>query len=106
MIYGEPRHGRVRDYRAINEYEFWRRKTRNDTMNERLSELERALSEGSLSVSGQEYLEGFFDAISPRINDLLSWEELEEWLLESGFEDIQRTVDTRNHHVIAIKRLS
>jgi hypothetical protein len=43
---------------------------------------------------------GYFDAISPPINDLHSFEELESWLIEAGFRDITRTMNARNHHVI------
>ena len=32
------------------------------------------------------------------------WEEIENWLLQEDFSDIKRTVDTRNHHVIAKKK--
>ena len=49
-------------------------------------------------------MHGYFDAISPPINDLHTFEELEGWLLDSGFHNIKRTVDARNIHVIAQRR--
>lgn len=103
MLYGEPRHGRCEDYKAVNEYEFWRRKTRNMNFDERLETITLAMREWRFAAHGEEYIEGYFDALSPEINDLYSWEEIEGWLLQEGFRDIRRTVDSRNHHVIARK---
>ncbi len=101
MLYGEPRPEEIGDFRAVNEYEYWRRRTRHMTLDERLDEIIRGMAEGLFAASGEEYVEGYFDAISPAINDLYSWEEIEGWLLLEGFGDIRRTVDNRNHHVIA-----
>jgi hypothetical protein len=101
MLYGEPRPEEIGDFRAVNEYEYWRRRTRHMTLDERLDEIIRGMAEGLFAASGEEYVEGYFDAISPAINDLYSWEEIEGWLLLEGFGDIRRTVDNRNHHVIS-----
>ncbi len=103
MLYGEPRKGMIDEYKAINEYEHWRRKTRNMTFDERLSAIQEAMDKHCFAVYGSEYIEGYFDAISPTINDLYSWEEVESWLLLEGFSNIKRTVDMRNLHVIAYK---
>ncbi|MDD5680369.1 MAG: class I SAM-dependent methyltransferase [Candidatus Omnitrophica bacterium] len=103
MIYGEPRKGVIGDYAAVNEYEYWRRKTRNMTLDERLGAVKKAMREGRFAVKGDEYIEGYFDAISPLINDLYRFEEIENWLLSEGFCDIRRTVETRNHHIVARK---
>ncbi len=46
---------------------------------------------------------GFFDAVSPRINDLLTFREIEELLLNLGFKNIRKTIKNRNHHIIAEK---
>lgn len=103
MLYGEPRRGRCEDYKAVNEYELWRRKTRNMNFAERLEAITLAMRDRRFTAHGEEYVEGYFDALSPAINDLYSWEEIESWLLQEEFSDIRRTVDSRNHHVIARK---
>jgi SAM-dependent methyltransferase len=103
MLYGEPRCGMIGDYMAVNEYEHWRRKTRNMTFDEKLRAVKKGMEKRELSASGDEYIEGYFDAISPTINDLYSWEEIENWLLLENFVDVKRTVDNRNHHVIVRK---
>ena len=46
---------------------------------------------------------GWFDATSPQINDLLTWSELVEFLSRLGFHTIKRTLDHRNHHLVADK---
>lgn len=52
----------------------------------------------------KDYVHGYFDAISPEINDLYRWDEIIGWLKSAGFEDIKRTLsDHPNHHVIARK---
>ena len=101
MLYGEPRARRIDEYEAINEYEYWRRKTRNMTFDERLNAVQEAMDNNCFAVYGTDYIEGYFDAISPIINDLYSWEEIEGWLLMEGFVDVKRTVDSRNIHLIA-----
>ena len=106
MIYGAPRKGHPDDYRAIAEYEFWRRKTQNMTFDQRLQAIKQGMRDGAFRVTGDEYVEGYFDAISPAINDLYHWEEIESWLMSSGFENISRNPHERNHHVVARKRNS
>jgi hypothetical protein len=55
---------------------------------------------------GKERLHGYFDAISPPINDLYRWDEIESWLIKAGFEDIACTLpDHPNHHLVARKKL-
>jgi SAM-dependent methyltransferase len=103
MIYGEPRWGIASDYAAVNEYEDWRRKTRNMDLQGKLEAIRKGMNEKKFSVIGEEHIHGYFDAIAPAINDLYPWEEVEGWLLETGFQNMKRTVDTRNHHVIAQK---
>lgn len=101
MLYGEPRPQHPDDYRAVAEYERWRRLTRNMTFDERLAAVRDGMRRLEFMANGEEYVEGYFDAISPLIADLYSWPEIESWLLRDGFVDVRRTVDTRNHHVIA-----
>ncbi len=46
---------------------------------------------------------GWFDAVSPQINDTLSFQEIEELLMDLGFKNIRRTMPGRNHHITAEK---
>ena len=101
MVYGEPRRGHVEDYEEINEYMDWRKLTQNLDPAQKLAILREAMRNRRLRNFGEEYIHGYFDAISPSINDLYSWQEIEGWLLEQGFGKIQRTLDSRNHHVVA-----
>lgn len=103
MLYGEPRKGLLHDFQAVNEYESWRIKTRNMEFNDKLDFVIEAMKNKEFTICGEEQIEGYFDAISPAINDLYSWHEIETWLLSEGFTDIQRTVESRNHHVMARK---
>jgi SAM-dependent methyltransferase len=103
MLYGEPRRGMTGDFLAVTEYENWRRRTRNMTFDERLHAVKGGMENKEFLAWGDEYVEGYFDAISPTINDLYSWEEIESWLLMGNFIDVKRTADNRNHHVIARK---
>lgn len=50
---------------------------------------------------GAEKAHGWFDAISPRINDRLSFEEIHDLLTELGFGNISGDRVLRNHHVTA-----
>lgn len=54
---------------------------------------------------GPYYAHGWFDAVSPRINDLLSFEEIAEFLTALGFKNVKRTMSGRNHHLVADKLL-
>lgn len=106
MLYGEPRMGIASDYAAVNEYEVWRHKTKYLSYNDKLDLINEGMMKQEFRADGQEYVHDYFDAISPNINDLYSWSELMTWLTQEGFENIQRTVDTRNHHLIARKPLA
>jgi SAM-dependent methyltransferase len=105
MVYGEPRPLFGLDYDELNEYDYWRRRTGNLSLRDKVRVLRENMKAGLFRTVGDEHVHGYFDAISPPINDLHSFEEIESWLLEAGFGDIVRTVETRNHHVIA-RRLS
>lgn len=52
---------------------------------------------------GPYYAHGWFDAVSPQINDLLTFEEIAEFLASQGFTNIKRTMLGRNHHLVADK---
>ncbi len=47
---------------------------------------------------------GWFDAVSPDINDTYPLHELKVWLSNAGFVDAERTMDHPNHHLIARKQ--
>jgi hypothetical protein len=51
-------------------------------------------------------LHGYFDAISPDINDLYRWDEIVSWLVAAGFTNVTRTFDHPNHFVIAQRSAS
>jgi len=103
MLYGEPRRNVLGDYEAVVEYETWRQRTRNLTMAERLKVVTEAMERREFMVSGPLHVEGYFDAISPLIADLYTFEEIKSWLIEAAFGEVRRTVETRNHHVVARK---
>ena len=49
-------------------------------------------------------LHGYFDAISPAINDLYRWDELVSWFVDAGFTDIKRTDPGTNHHMVGRRK--
>lgn len=100
MIYGKPREGIASDYAEINEYDMWRRRTRNLGLREKLAAVREHMRTEGFRVTGEEHVHGYFDAISPPINDLYTYEEVESWFLEAGFTGITQTVATRNLHII------
>lgn len=104
MIYGEPRAGITDDYSAVNEYDIWRDKTRNMSLDEKLDAVMSAMRAGEFRAQSEEYIEGYFDAISPNINDLYGYSELEGWLKAEGFVNIERTVPNRNIFIAAWKK--
>lgn len=106
MIYGKPREGIASDYAEINEYDEWRRRTRNMGLREKLAEVRTHMASGGFRVVGDEHIHGYFDAISPPINDLYTFEEVEAWFLDAGFTGITQTVKTRNLHIIARRPLA
>lgn len=100
MLYGEPRYGKIGDYRAVNEYEEWRAKTRSMTLQETYEAICEGMAQDAFHVKGEEYIHGYFDAISPMINDLIRYDELEFWMTEAGFEEVNAPFESNNHHVI------
>jgi SAM-dependent methyltransferase len=91
MIYGEPRS--EIEFMEINGYVELRRATRFMTFKDRQSYLE--------SKFPKDRVHGYFDAVSPRINDLHRLDEVESCLRDAGFINIRTTLDSRNHHIIA-----
>ncbi|MEW5758332.1 MAG: class I SAM-dependent methyltransferase [Candidatus Omnitrophota bacterium] len=103
MIYGEPRPGVIEDYLTLNEYMYWRKKTYNMSLDERLNCVREVMKKRKFRICGEENIDGYFDAISPSINDLYSFEEIKQWFMLEDFCEIIRTVDARNHYIIAKK---
>ena len=97
MLYAEPEQDNIDQYLYYHEMFDMRCKTRNLPFKEKVKMLEEKY--------GKKYVHGYFDAISPEINDLYRWDEIVSWFIDAGFEDIKRTVEHTNHHVIARKSL-
>jgi SAM-dependent methyltransferase len=91
MIYGVPQTRAA--LAEINEYERIAEDVRDLSFDARKQLLIRRF--------GPDQAHGWFDAVSPRINDRLSFEEIHDLLTELGFAAITRTVEARDHHVIA-----
>ncbi len=100
MIYGEPRYDILTEYEEVNEYEFWRHKTRNMSMNETLEAIKTGMRNKQFRINGEEYVHGYFDAISPKINDLHRPEEIIGWFQQYGFKDIKIPLASRNIFII------
>lgn len=96
MIYGEPRPGYPDDYTYYHDMFDMRSRLRNLPFEEKVRAVEQKY--------GKELLHGYFDAISPDINDLYRWDELVGWLLDAGFEDIKRTAPGTNHYIVARRK--
>jgi SAM-dependent methyltransferase len=97
MLYGEPRAGYADDYRYYHEMFSMRNILRNIPFDDKVAVLRDRY--------GDELLHGYFDAISPEINDLYRWDEIVSWFYEEGFESVMRTDPGANHHVVARKKL-
>jgi len=91
MLYGEPEHD-PGSYNYYAEVERHRRATAALTLQERYQYFQREKG----AEAG-----GWFDAVSPGINDTYPLHEIKVWLVNSGFADIERTIDHPNHHVRA-----
>ncbi len=93
MVYGEPVLDNILTFAEQLEYSRLRHLCQNKTNEEKVEILKQE--------KPPEHLHGWFDAISPHINDTYSFKELESWLLAAGFVDIKRTFENANHHIIA-----
>lgn len=96
MIYGEPRPGYPADFAYYHEMFEMRSRLRNLPFEDKVATLERRY--------GKDLLHGYFDAISPDINDLYRLDELVSWFVDAGFTDIKRTDPGTNHHLVARRR--
>jgi SAM-dependent methyltransferase len=92
MLYGEPTGADAGEFAYYTEVERLRRATATLSFKERYAELEK--------VKGSE-VGGWFDAVSPLVNDTYPFYEIQIWLRRAGFVDITRTVDQSSHCVIA-----
>ena len=91
MVYGFPK--TLADFLELNAYEELREELRDCSLEEKKKTL--------IDRFGYRQAHGWFDAISPRINDLLTMEEIRGLLIRLGFDKIKRTMKGRNHHVVA-----
>lgn len=93
MVYGFPE--TPNDFEELISYEEVRQKIRNLALEEKKAYL--------IEQYGPYYAHGWFDAVSPRINDLLTFEEIADFLTSQGFANIKRTMIGRNHHLVGDK---
>lgn len=91
MVYGYPE--TYADYVELNLYHALREELRLEPYERRKQIL--------IERFGREAAHGYFDAVSPRVNDLMGFGELAELLGRLGFGNVQRTVENRNLHVAA-----
>jgi 2-polyprenyl-3-methyl-5-hydroxy-6-metoxy-1,4-benzoquinol methylase len=95
MAYGYPRGECPVDFKGAIAYEQYRKRLRFLTFDEKVQALKNELD--------ADHVHGWFDAASPRINDLLTYEELVNLLHRCGLTNVRSTVDGHNHHVVAEK---
>jgi len=94
MIYGEPT--RDGEFAEIAEYFKHRHATSYMSYADKVAYLK--------GIYREELVHGYFDAISPSINDLYRFDEIRSWLGEAGFVDVKRTIDSRNLHIMASRQ--
>lgn len=97
MIYGEPRWSTISDFQEINGYVDLRRKMAAMGFDERVEFLRK--------IKNENEVHGWFDAVSPSINDLYRFDEIASWFHILGFQDVQLTYESRNLFVVARKPL-
>jgi len=91
MVYGFPQ--TLSDFAEINSYEELRYRLRLLSFEERKKAL--------IEQFGAHLAHGWFDASSPRLNDLLTFDEIAVLLSRLGFKNVKRTLPHRNHHLVA-----
>lgn len=94
MLYGEPSGNEPGEFVYYYEVEKLRRETAAMSFSERLKYLQELKGESA---------GGWFDAVSPEINDTYSFYELQLWLQRAGFTNIVRTMNHSSHHVIGTR---
>jgi hypothetical protein len=93
MIYGFPQ--TIGDFIEVNAHQ----RLRNELHCLSFQEKQLIL----IDRFGEQAAHGWFDAISPTVNDLLNFNEIVDLLSNLGFTNIRRTIDNRNHHIMADK---
>ena len=94
MIYGFP--DNTIHFSELNNYDDLRFATRNMKNDEKVAFLRSRYPE--------ELVHGYFDAISPQINDILSFGEIERFMIFEGFTNVTRTFKNDNIHFTAQKK--
>ena len=93
MLYGEPRPGRLEDYARFAFEEAWRAGCRTLSFPEKVAAVGEGMPELEPLVA--------FDLVSPAINDRCSEDDVRTWFADLGFVDLERTVDSMDHYVVA-----
>jgi SAM-dependent methyltransferase len=94
MLYGYPES--IEAFSEQASYEEWRRRLLPLPFAEKVETLKKHYP--------PELVHGYFDAVSPQINDLVTWEWIQTFLQNEGLDSIRRTIDHPNHHFVARKR--
>ena len=91
MVYGFPQ--TLGDFAEENSYIA----VRNELRGLPLAEKKQAL----VARFGERVAHGWFDAVAPEINDLLTFDELHDLLTGLGYSAVRRTQGGRHHNVVA-----
>lgn len=94
MLYGEP--DNLLGFKEINHYTEHRRAVSGMNSSEIIQYCNNHFP--------KDLVHGYFDAISPAINDLYRFDEIRNWLIIAGYERIERTFNSRNLYIMAWKK--
>lgn len=94
MLYGYPETAGAFAVKAS--YEQWRQRLLHLPFEEKAAVLSKTFP--------RDEVHGYFDAVSPLINELVTWEWIQAFLQEQGFGEFKRTLDHANHHFVARRR--
>jgi SAM-dependent methyltransferase len=94
MLYGEP--SKEKEYTEINDYVFHRRQISGMNFKEKIDYCKKQFEPN--------LVHGWFDAISPSVNDLYRFDEIRDWLLMAGYTNVQRTFENRNLFITATRK--
>lgn len=97
MLYPEPTFEDLGSFHYYAETARIRKMVRNKQYEDRIAIIGR-------EKPGED-LHGWFDAVSPEINDTYGMDEIESWLIEADFEDIERVPGLPTHHVRARRKI-
>jgi SAM-dependent methyltransferase len=93
MLYAYPE--RTASFSELATYEEWRRRLLPLPFDKKVEILRQHYP--------ADLVHGYFDAVSPQINELFTWEWIQAFLQNEGFDSIRRTLNHPNHHFIARK---